>query len=151
MKRTKLMIGLAMLLVMSCGPSLYAQSINVEMQVPTTTSVSGTVRVTIPFQFSAAGKEFTGGEYLIARSSEKAITIRSLSSNGTVVVLTNSIVSRSTVVAPKLVFHKYGDRYFLTQAWLRVSDLGRELFVSPEEIKLARSIQQEQVTLVSKK
>ena len=51
------------------------------------------------------------------------------------------------VVPPKLIFHKYADQYFLTQAWLKYSDEGREFFVTPRELQMAREYSQERVVL----
>ena len=59
-------------------------------------------------------------------------------------------VTKVDVQAPRLAFHKYGDKYFLTQAWLRNSDSGKELFVSAKEIQMARDYRQTQVDLQGK-
>ena len=147
MKRTQWMIAV-MLAVLIGLPIVYAQSTNVVMQVPATTSVNGAVRVTIPFDFSVSGKSLKAGEYLIAPADEKGISFKG--SNGSAVALTNGI-SSNKADGPKLVFHKYGHTYFLAQTWLRNSESGRELFVSPQEINMAREYKQEQVVLVAKK
>ena len=149
MKRTNRIIAIAVALLIGL-PTLHAQTTNVVMTVPTTTSISGTVQVNIPFAFSVAGKTFAAGEYAISPSDEKGITIKSVKGNSAAMVLTNAVGS-SKVEGPKLVFHKYGDKYFLTQTWLRASDRGRELFASPEEIRMAREYHQQQVTLVAAK
>ena len=151
MKRTILTIGFVLVLLTLSAPFAYCQTANVEVKVPSTTSISGTVQLTIPFQFSVNGKSFSMGQYYFAptATNEKAITIRSLDGKQAIVVLTNGIFSARAVDHPKLVFHKYGDQYFLVQTWLRASDIGRELFVSPQEIEVARTLRQQQVTLVA--
>jgi hypothetical protein len=148
MNRTKLMIAAVIVLVTAYAASLYAQSTNIEIRVPTTTSITGTVKVAIPFQFSVAGKTFPAGTYYIGPSGEKAMAIRSVA-GPSLMVLTNAVTANN-VTAPKLVFHKYGHEYFLAQAWLRNSDSGRELFVSPREIQMAREYRQAQVALQGK-
>jgi len=149
MKRMKLMAGIAVALLMGL-PTLYGQSNNIVMPVPETTSVNGVVQVTIPFDFSVSGKTLAAGEYLIAPSGEKGIAFKGVKGNGAAVVLTHPI-SNSKADGPKLVFHRYGDKYFLAQAWLRYSDTGCELFASPDEIQMARAYRQQNVELVAAK
>ena len=148
--RAKLLLGLAVL--MMCGAlSSFAQSDNVEMQIPMTTSVSGAVRLKIPFAFSVADKTFAAGEYYVGAANEKAIAVRSVSGKDAAVALTNSVIDAHGTSLPRIVFHKYGDRYFLTQAWLRASNQGREFFVSNQETKMAQAAAVVEVALVPHK
>ena len=145
--RVKLLMGMAVL--MMCGAlSSFAQSDNLEMQIPMTTSITGAVRLKIPFAFSVADKTFAAGEYYVGAANEKAIAVKSVTGKQAAVALTNSVVDSHGSVLPKLVFHKYGDRYFLTQAYLRASDQGRAFFVSGEEAKTAQTASVVEVALV---
>jgi hypothetical protein len=100
------------------------------------------LRTNIPFSFSVGGKIFEAGDYYISRSGEKGVTIQEASTKRSVVVLTNAVSVGPNVSEPKLVFHRYGDKYFLAQTWLRQSDVGREIFESSEETKMARDYRQ---------
>jgi len=42
----------------------------------------------------------------------------------------------------KLIFHRYGDRYFLSQMWMPGNPTGRELPPSKAELETARTISQ---------
>ena len=98
-------------------------------------AITGTVKVTIPFAFSVAGKTFEAGTYYIGPADEgNEMAIKSASGKTALLALTNMVSIANQVVPPKLVFHKYGDQYFLTQAWLKYSDEGREFFVTPRGV-----------------
>lgn len=148
MKRMTLMIAAALVLAISYTPSINAQKKTVELRVPATSSITGTVKVAIPFAFSVGRKSFEAGTYYIGPADqENEIVIRSVSGKTALLVLTNLVSVANSVVPPKLVFHKYGDQYFMAQAWLKYSDSGREFFVSPEELRMAREHSQETVVL----
>ena len=151
MKRTKWMIATALVLAITYTPSIYAQKKTMEMRVPATASITGTVRVAIPFAFSVAGKTFEAGTYYIGPANEgNEMAIKSASGKAALLASTNLVSVANKVVPPKLVFHKYGDQYFLTQTWLKYSDEGREFFVTPEELRMAREYGQEKVVLAAK-
>ncbi len=152
MKRMTLMIAAALVLAISYTPSMNAQKKTVELRVPATTSITGTVKVAIPFAFSVAGKSFEAGTYYIGPADDgNEMAIKNVSGKAAVLAATNLVSVASDVVPPKLVFHKYADQYFLAQAWLKYSDEGREFFVSPEELKMARDYHQEQVVVLAAK
>jgi hypothetical protein len=101
--------------------------------------VTSTIKMGISFGFNVGNKTLPAGEYLVSPLNEKTIKIQNFDGHHSVVVMTNSLISGSGPQRPKLVFRKYGDRYFLSQAWLRYSEAGRELFVSAQELELART------------
>jgi hypothetical protein len=149
MKRTTLMIATVLVLAITYLPSSYSQTNKTtEMRVPATASVTGTVKVSIPFEFSVAGKTFEAGTYYIGPANEgNEMAIKSVSGKSAVMAPTNLVSAANKVVPPKLVFHKYGDQYFLAQTWLKYSDEGREFFATPEELKMAREHSQKTVVL----
>lgn len=96
------------------------------------------VEVNIPFTFSAGKATLKAGAYSVKRVSNSALAIRS--ADGGTTALVNApltIGSRDSKPGERLVFNKYGDRYFLSQVWLR-ADSGRQLFTSDAETKAAR-------------
>lgn len=147
MKQTQWTIAIVLALLIGL-PMLTAQTHTV-INVPTTTSVNGSLQINIPFDFNVGDKPLKAGAYVIAPSGDKALMFKGLKGNGSAVALINP-VSKVEMQTPKLIFHKYGDTYFLTQAWLRNSDSGKELFVSPKEIQMARDYRQQQVDLQGK-
>ncbi len=147
MKRNLWIVGVAVILLW-VTPLASAQ---VVLPVPTTTSVTGTVKIEIPFKFSLDGKIFHSGTYSVSPLTEKTVALQSEDGKQSAVVMTNPVTTANKISGPKLVFHRYGDDYFLTQAWLRQSDTGREFPMSADEIRLAREYSQQQVVLVAKK
>ncbi len=147
MKRTQWTIAIALALAIAL-PALTAQNHTV-MYVPATTSVNGALQINIPFDFSVGDKLMKSGEYVIAPNGDKALTFKSTGGNGSAVTLTNAVISTKGD-GPRLVFHRYGGQYFLTQAWLTHAEKGWELFVSAKEIHMARDYRQEQVDLQGK-
>ena len=99
---------------------------------------AGRVEVNIPFDFSAGKVTLKAGDYSIKRTSGNALVIRSL--DGKINALISApmeIGSRDYKAGQRLVFNQYGDRYFLSQVWLRL-DNGLQLFTSGAEVKAAR-------------
>ena len=149
MKRNRWMFAVAVAFLLGVAPMLSAQ---VTLPISATTSVTGTVAVEIPFRFSLEGKTFRSGTYVISPLTDRTISLHESKGKDrqNLVVMTYPVVAVNNVSGPKLIFHRYGDDYFLTQAWLRQSDSGREFPVSPDEIRMARQYKQDQVILVAK-
>ncbi len=150
MKRVEMMLAVLMVLVLACAHPSFSQTNTVELRVATSTSVTGTVKIEIPFAFSLAGKSFAAGTYSVGPANDRAVMIKSEDGRSVLVVATNSIEAAEEIAKPKLVFHRYGDDYFLAQSWLRHSSTGREFFASADEIHAARGYQQQVVALVAK-
>jgi len=126
---------------------VHAETSNVELMITEAWGVSGTTRVNIPFTFSVGGKTLEAGDYNISPSGDKGIAIQNAAGKSSMIALTNAVSPDTSARAPKLVFHRYGDRYFLAQTWLRTSDTGRQLFVSAEEVQAARQYGDQQVVV----
>jgi hypothetical protein len=76
----------------------------------------------IPFSFTVNGKTLPEGSYHLS-TSQGTLIVRGFSTGA--IALTNR-VEASNAGAPRLVFHKYGDQYFLRQVWTGEGS-GREL------------------------
>jgi hypothetical protein len=113
------------------------------------TNVSGTLRITIPVEFTVDAQKLPAGDYIVARVFDNSIQLRRVNGGKAVVTLTAIAGGGNQVQGPMLVFHRYGDRYFLTQVWLGKSDTGRQLFASAEEIELARNQSQQRLIVAS--
>ena len=98
-----------------------------------------TSKANIPFAFQVANQTIPVGEYLILTdTNQRAQTIRRTFSSASVIVLTDSVVdAKNKGSEPKLVFHKYGDNYFLSEIWTGQAE-GRRLLASKREKELAR-------------
>lgn len=77
------------------------------------------MRARIPFAFNVGAKSLPAGEYTIAvlnpASDRKVLQIRSTDGRSSAIVQTNEL-NANTREQAKLVFNRYGDRYFFAQA-----------------------------------
>jgi hypothetical protein len=68
-------------------------------------------------------------------------------------VITHGAQAKEPQSESKLVFNRYGNRYFLSQVWTAGSIRGRQLPISPREKEmpqLARNETKAEVTLVAR-
>jgi len=95
------------------------------------------IGVDIPFDFMVAGSLLPAGTYEVrpVLQSSEAILIRSENGKSSVMFLTIGVYAKREET-PKLVFHKYGSRYFLNQLW-DGSSIGHQLPKSRAEAELA--------------
>jgi len=137
MKVSTLFILSASFLLAALTIPLHAQSAN----------VSGTLRFSIPVQFTVGTEKLPAGDYIVGSLSDNSIRLQNRDGGKALVALTAQAGGGIAVQGPKLVFHRYGDRYFLSEAWLGKSDTGRQFFASAEEIELARTQSQQRLTV----
>jgi len=104
------------------------------------------VTAQIPFSFHVGNSTFPSGSYT-ADSNVSAVGVlclRSADGKSAVLVLSHGVQSSAGPTQARLIFHKYGEEYFLFQVWSS-GDSGRELLKSRRETELAagakRSIQ----------
>ena len=72
-----------------------------------------TLKATVPFPFTVGKTEVPAGTYTINSISHSAIVIRGTESGGVVTVVGPGPDTNDST--PKLVFNKYGDKYFLSR------------------------------------
>lgn len=97
------------------------------------------LKVNIPFEFSVRNQVLPAGEYTVRRVSQSVLVIRSADSRATQIFSTMGTQSRKTPNESSLVFHRYGDEYFLSAIWTTGNDTGHELSKSPAERELIRA------------
>lgn len=100
---------------------------------------SSSLTVNVPFQFNVGDKHMAAGNYVVTPLNASAVLLQSADGRYSVAVLTSAVETGNVSTARKLVFHVYGEKYFLSQVWLRVSSRGQELFFSPAEQEIARA------------
>jgi hypothetical protein len=128
------LIGLGLLLVTA---SAYAQI--------------GVVKANVPFNFIVEKAELPAGTYLIDSLglTGKAMTIQSVDRKVIKMVLPNACESTRAQETTKLVFHRYGDQYFLAQVWTAGNDQGEELPTSRREREVAMDHPSQNVVVVA--
>ena len=130
MKRSHLMIAVA-----------FAVSILMASAVAQT----GAIKASIPFDFTIAKQTLPAGEYIIKVNGMMLQLVPLEGSNS--VFVTKYTAAYKNNVTPRLVFHRYGSRCFLSQVW--TTDTVHELLASPREIEYARTDKQEQIVVLA--
>ena len=102
----------------------------------------------VPFDFVAAEKTLRAGRYHVGAVNQAGDTIAIRNDNGDQVVRLSLPKERSDrQMSAKLVFHRYGSTYFLSEIWMAGENTGRELPRTRQE----RAIERELKTIASNK
>jgi hypothetical protein len=129
-KQLFVLLGLGLLV----GMSAYAQTVNLKADVP--------------FNFIIRGATLPAGEYTIqGLGNGPAIVVRGPNPKANTIVMSQPCASINAAEQSKLVFRRYGDRYFLAEVWVAGSDSGRQLPKSPREMEVARDYTVQDVVL----
>jgi hypothetical protein len=112
------------------------------------------MRVNIPFDFVAGNTNLPAGEYLVEASgpTHTLLLIDRKDPSASAFINTNAAVSAEPQSESKMIFNRYGDRYFLSQVWAAGYSAGRQLLKSAREkemAQVAKNDTQGQVTLVA--
>jgi hypothetical protein len=102
------------------------------------------IRATIPFDFTVRGKILPAGRYEFSRINDGPGGLIAFNrDNHRHVMFETEPVQRSrTANRGELVFHRYGDTYFLYEIWNSGENEGRELARSRAERRLEREMAQ---------
>jgi hypothetical protein len=94
------------------------------------------LRVTVPFDFAAGKNALTAGEYYVRISySPNAVWLQKADGGGGVVVLSHGVRPEGIAAETgSLMFHVYGNRYFLSQVFTSGMNQGAELPKSHDEV-----------------
>jgi hypothetical protein len=90
------------------------------------------VLANVPFAFTAGNKQLPSGTYLITPESSGAIRVQSSDLSVRIFVAATQSQANATT-GSKLVFHKYGDRYFLNEVVGPESGFNAQVPVSKSE------------------
>ena len=109
----------------------------------------------IPFQFTAGQMTLPAGEYKVQRMNDdsSALLVRSTDGNEATIVMTFAASVNAPQTQTKLIFHRYGNHYFLAQVWTAGSTRGRALTKSAKEKEQAlgaRNEKPDRVTIVAR-
>jgi hypothetical protein len=78
-------------------------------------SAQTVTRVTVPFDFTVGQTQMSAGTYEISPLAHGAIVIRDTKAAKSVLSMVRPEWSRNNDSRTKLVFNRYGDKYFLSQ------------------------------------
>ena len=98
-------------------------------------STANKIVASVPFEFSVGYKALPAGEYTVRSIASANNGLLIQSSDGKTSALRLSEATRRIKDRPRahLVFHKYGERYFLAEVWNGIDNTGRQLLRSREE------------------
>ena len=128
------MVAAAIVLLLSAG-SAYAQS------------RLGTFSV--PFSFVAGETVFAAGEYHVTEDGVPGMLQLWGSDRHTFLVFAGNIQALDASTQTKIVFHRYDNRYFLTQLWVEGQDRGREVPIGRQERELARKSDSKSIAVIA--
>ena len=96
----------------------------------------------IPFEFTVGGESLPSGQYTVraANSQGNALIVQSSDAKSAAMRLTNSIRPSKPNTQARLVFHRYGERYFLAEVWSGSDSTGRQLMKSRQERAIEREL-----------
>ena len=103
-------------------------------------SLAHTIKANIPFDFTVGDRQLPAGQYWIGRAQPNAgdLVLAISNSDSRANAITTSVQTLEPQNATKLVFHRYGDQYFLYQIWPAGSLTGRAIPKSHREREVAR-------------
>ena len=97
-----------------------------------------TITANIPFGFYMGANAMPAGAYQVTELARGTLVV--LRSRGAVKSIgVSQVSSKSSDEAPRLVFHRYGDTYFLSEIWNANGYLGLHLATTQSERELANS------------
>ena len=102
---------------------------------------SNKVVADVPFEFSVGYKTLPAGGYIVqtVASAGNALLIQSTDAKSSALRLSEATAPMKNKTHARLIFHRYGERYFLAEVWSGANIPGRQLLKSQEE----RAMQQE--------
>jgi hypothetical protein len=120
---TKQFSTLVVALGLAAGSSLMAQDM--------------TERGTVPFEFQVGAKHLDAGTYDVSRAANGILTLHNRDSRTSSVAPMPISSGVNEKAESKLVFRKYGDRYFLAEVWFGHDRAGHALPPSKMEKEYA--------------
>ena len=123
---------LAALLLISVATSTRAQSLEYR------------IRANVPFDFNVGDTKLTAGKYSFGRaiqsSDDTILSISDLDGSSRSLSTSLPVESWRTTEKARLVFHRYGDQYFLFQVWAPSATTGRQFTKSRAERQLLQNV-----------
>ena len=104
----------------------------------------GSIRVDVPFDFTVDHSIFPAGKYTIrpaGGSINDVIRITSEDGKASGMLLTHSAQSVQSKDESVVIFHRYGDQYFIFQVWAVGDTTGLEIPKSSMERQAARAVE----------
>ena len=101
------------------------------------------VKANVPFELIVGDKVLPAGKYSVSETGigHDALAIQGINANDNAVRLVNT-TTRSATKLSKLVFHRYGNTFFLSEVWTAGEAEGRQMLKSRQERAIERELSQ---------
>ena len=123
--------ALLVVAIMTVGASAQAQTLQYKLTVD------------IPFDFSVSGQKLPAGKYWIGRAHESigdtVVQFQTTDMHSVANRFSVPIITFKAKKGGELVFHRYGDQYFLSEVWPSGGGTGRAFLKTHAERDLERS------------
>ena len=103
----------------------------------------------VPFAFVAGATALPAGEYHISNGPAPGTLSLRGDDLHTIQVSVGNLEILNASGQTKLVFHRYGSQYFLSQLWIEGNNLGREIPIGRQERELAQKNGSDSMELVT--
>jgi hypothetical protein len=129
---------------------LTAMTVALLISVPL--SAQTIAKVDVPFDFTVGHTQMSAGTYEISSPGHGAIVIRDTKAAASVMSIVNTEPSRNNDSGTKLLFNRYGDKYFLSQVSRGFSGGVMQLPTSKleKEVRIASSSVSQRVVVAEK-
>jgi hypothetical protein len=110
------------------------------------------LNVTVPFEFIAGDTVLPAGDYDVHSTGlwgGKALSIQNVTSRAGTFLLSTWSQLAKTSDSNKLVFYRYGQKYFLAEVWTVSTNIGRKMPLDQRQTELARNQQKSEVVLTA--
>jgi hypothetical protein len=98
------------------------------------------MKVNIPFSFRADNHTFAAGQYFLRTvTPERQIALVSADGKHSTVINDLPNYASTPSVDSRLVFHRYGDEYFLSQVWCKGDNVTRNPMINTRQADVALS------------
>jgi hypothetical protein len=81
-----------------------------------TTIAQDKVKADVPFSFQVGKSSMPAGTYVVGEAANHVIRLQNRDGNGAILTSYNN-EEKLRAEHPKMVFHKYGNTYFLAEIW----------------------------------
>jgi hypothetical protein len=101
------------------------------------------LRADIPFDFTVGNKRLPSGQYAIGRAThldDAVVSVVGESSRSKAIRSSMPVFTLNAKNKATLVFHRYGDQYFLYQIWPAGGTTGRQFPISSVEREIQRRL-----------
>ena len=88
------------------------------MMIPAMANSATRSKTTVPFSFVAGGKTMPAGDYVLGKTSENVMSVRSEKGETALALITSHVGTTNGASQPKLIFVKKNGKYHLSEIHL---------------------------------